>query len=400
MMEETWRWFGPQDVTTLADVRQTGARGIVTALHHIPYGEVWSVDEIEKRKAEIAGDSSLGLYWRVVESVPVSEELKLGGGPNLARLYENYRQTLRNLSACGIRTVCYNFMPVLDWARTQLDEPMPGGATALRFNMHEYAAFDCYMLERKEAEFEYSEEVLQRARAWRDAATEADRKRVLDTIMAGLPGAFERYDIPGLRDVLRRYQGVTKADVRTMLVAFLKEIVPVAEECGITMAIHPDDPPRPLFGLPRIVGSAEDIDFIINAVPSVSNGLTLCTGSLGAGAGNDLPAIARRFAPHIHFAHLRNVTKDEDGSFMEAEHLGGDVDMIAVVRTLLNEQDRRRAAGERDWCIPFRPDHGWKLLDDVHKKAHPGYPAIGRLRGLAELRGVIAALSAPRQAEA
>ena len=204
----------------------------------------------------------------------------------------------------------------------------------------------------KRRELEYSEEVLQRARAWRDAATEADRNRVLDTIMAGLPGAFERYDIPGLRDVLGRYQRVTKADVRTMLVAFLKEIIPVAEECGIAMAIHPDDPPRPLFGLPRIVGSAEDIDFIINAVPSVSNGLTLCTGSLGAGAGNDLPAIARRFAPHIHFAHLRNVTKDEDGSFMEAEHLGGDVDMVAVVQTLLNEQDRRRAAGERDRVYP------------------------------------------------
>ena len=208
MMEETWRWFGPQDSTTLADVRQTGARGIVTALHHIPYGDVWSIEEIEKRKAEIAADSSLGLYWRVVESVPVSEEIKLGG-PNLPRLYENYRQTLRNLAACGIHTVCYNFMPVLDWARTQLDEPLPGGATALRFNMHEYAAFDCYMLEREGAETEYSEEVIQRARAWRDAANEANRKRLLDTIMAGLPGAFDRYDIPGLRDsfaVIRRYE--------------------------------------------------------------------------------------------------------------------------------------------------------------------------------------------------
>lgn len=243
-MEGTWRWFGPEDVTTLADVRQTGARGIVTALHHIPYGEVWSVDEIEKRKAEIAADRSLELYCRVVESVPVSEELKLGG-PNLPRLYENYRQTLRNLSACGLRTVCYNFMPVLDWARTQLDEPMPGGATALRFNIHEYAAFDCYMLERESAESEYSEDVLQRARAWRDAATDADRKRVLGTIMAGLPGAYERYDIPSLRDVLRRYHGVTKAHVREMLVAFLKEMIPTAEEYGITMAIHPDDPPRP-----------------------------------------------------------------------------------------------------------------------------------------------------------
>ncbi|PSH65781.1 mannonate dehydratase [Phyllobacterium brassicacearum] len=394
-MEETWRWFGPQDSTTLADVRQTGARGIVTALHHIPYGDVWSIEEIEKRKAEIAADSSLGLYWRVVESVPVSEEIKLGG-PNLPRLYENYRQTLRNLAACGIHTVCYNFMPVLDWARTQLDEPLPGGATALRFNMHEYAAFDCYMLEREGAETEYSEEVIQRARAWRDAANDANRKRLLDTIMAGLPGAFDRYDIPGLREILRRYHGVTKAHVRSMLVSFLKEIIPVAEECGITMAIHPDDPPRPLFGLPRVVGNADDLDFIVKAVPSVSNGLTLCTGSLGAGAGNDLPAVAKRFAHHVHFAHLRNVTKDEDGSFMEADHLDGDVDIVAVVQILLNEQLRRRIAGEQNWRIPFRPDHGRKLLDDIHKQAHPGYPTIGRLRGLAELRGVMAALSAPQ----
>ena len=282
MMEETWRWFGPQDVTTLADVRQTGARGIVTALHHVPYGEVWSVDEIEKRKAEIAGDSSLGFYWRVVESVPVAEELKLGGGPNLARLYENYRQTLREFF-CLRNT--HRLLQLYAGARLGAHTTRRTNAWRCNrtpVNMHEYAAFDCYMLERKEAELEFSEEVLQRARAWRDAATEADRKRVLDTIMAGLPGTFERYDIPGLRDVLRRYQCVTKADVRTMLVAFLKEIIPVAEECGIAMAIHPDDPPRPLFGLPHIVGSAEDIDFIINAVPSVSNGLTLCTGSLGA----------------------------------------------------------------------------------------------------------------------
>ena len=399
-MEQTWRWFGPEDVVRLPQIRQAGATGIVTALHHIPYGVVWSVEEIEKRKALIAADPSLGLRWSVVESLPGSEPIKLGEG-DLEPLFENYRQSLRNLAACGVTTVCYNFMPVLDWTRTELAHPLPGGARALRFNAHEYAAFDCFMLERPGAEDEHDPAVIARAKAWFDKASEDDKRQLLSNIMAGLPGAFDRYDAPGLRRMLDRYKGMTRETLRENLARFLREVIPTAEEAGIAMCIHPDDPPRPLLGLPRIVGSADDLDFIINAVPSEANGLTFCTGSLGAGVDNDVPALAKRFAGHIKFAHLRNVSKEPDGSFMEADHLGGDVDMVSVVTTLLEEQKRRHdsgnAAGNADWRIPFRPDHGHELLDDVGKATHPGYPAIGRLRGLAELRGVMTAVASLRQ---
>lgn len=394
-MEQTWRWFGPSDVVRLPHIRQTGARGIVTALHHIPYGVVWSVEDIEQRKAEIAADASLGLYWRVVESLPVHESIKIGQG-DLEPLFDNYRQSLRNLAACGIKTICYNFMPVLDWTRTQLAYKLPGGATALRYNIHEYVAFDWLMLQRPGAEQGYDDAILARARAWHDAASEADRKRLLDTIMAGLPGAFDRYDIPGLRRMLALYGEITHADLRANLARFLRAIIPTAQEVGISMAIHPDDPPRPVFGLPRIVSNADDLQFILDAIPSPSNALTFCTGSLGAGVSNDVPALARRFAAHVEFAHLRNVAKEPDGSFMEAEHLGGDTDMVAVIDTLLAEQTRRQAAGRPDWRIPLRPDHGHELLDDVGKGTHPGYPAIGRLKGLAELRGVMTALAQVR----
>ena len=399
-MEQTWRWFGPEDVVRLPQIRQAGATGIVTALHQIPYGIVWSVEEIEKRKAQIAADPSLGLRWSVVESLPVSEPIKLGEG-DLEPLFENYRQSLRNLAACGVTTVCYNFMPVLDWTRTELAHPLPGGARALRFNAHEYAAFDCFMLERPGAEDEHDPAVIARAKAWFDKASEDDKRQLLSNIMAGLPGAFDRYDAPGLRRMLDRYKGMTRETLRENLARFLREVIPTAEEAGIRMCIHPDDPPRPLLGLPRIVGSADDLDFIIDAVPSEANGLTFCTGSLGAGVDNDVPALAKRFAGHIKFAHLRNVSKEPDGSFMEADHLGGDVDMVSVVTTLLEEQKRRydagNAAGNADWRIPFRPDHGHELLDDVGKATHPGYPAIGRLRGLAELRGVMTAVASLRQ---
>lgn len=392
-MEQTWRWFGPDDVVRLPHIRQAGAVGIVTALHHVPYGQVWTVEEIRARQAEITADASLGLRWSVVESLPVAEAIKLGQG-DLDPLFDAYRQSLRNLAACGVTTVCYNYMPVLDWTRTDLAVPLPGGARTLRFDAARFAAFDCCVLERPGAEDDHDPAVLERARAWMAGASESDKRRLLDSIMAGLPGAFDRYDVPGLRRMLDRYRGMTRDDLRSTFLRFLREVVPTAEEVGIRMAVHPDDPPRPLLGLPRIVGTAEDLAFIADAVPSRASGFTFCTGSLGAGRDNDVPAMAERFAGRIHFAHLRNVAKEPDGSFQEAEHLGGDVDMVAVVTTLLREQGRRRDAGDPRWRLPFRPDHGQELLDDVGKPTHPGYPAIGRLRGLAEIRGVMTAVAA------
>jgi mannonate dehydratase len=391
-MEQTWRWWGPDDIITLSDVCQVGATGIVTALHDVPTGAVWTQDAIAARKRIIEADRSLGLRWAVVESVPVHESIKLGTA-EAAGYYEAYRQTLRNLGAEGIDTVCYNFMPILDWARTQLRHPLPGGATALRFNAHEFAAFDVHMLAREGAERDWPAATLERARTWYEAADHTARQRLLATIMAGLPGAFDRYDIDGLRTMLARYQGVDHAALRQNLRRFLEEVVPTAEAEGVRLCIHPDDPPRPLMGLPRIVSNADDIAFLLDAVPSPSNGLTLCTGSLGAGPANDLPAIARRFADRIHFVHLRNVGNEPDGSFMEADHLAGDTDMVAVVHALLTEQARRQATGDKHWRLPFRPDHGHEMLDDVGKPTHPGYPAIGRMRGLAEIRGVMVALA-------
>ena len=391
-MEQTWRWWGPGDLITLSDICQVGATGIVTALHDVPTGAVWTREAIAERKRVIEADPALGLRWSVVESVPVHESVKLG--EDAAKpFYEAYRETLRNLGEAGIGTVCYNFMPVLDWARTTLRHPLPGGATALRFNVHEFAAFDVHLLARPGAEADYAPDVLARARAWFDAATGDDRRTLLASIMAGLPGAFDRYDIEGLRAMLARYRGTGHAELRANLSRFLAEVVPTAERAGVRLAIHPDDPPRPLLGLPRITSTAEDIAFILDAVPSPCNGLTLCTGSLGARPANDLPAIARRFAERIHFVHLRNVATEPDGSFMEADHLGGDTDMVAVVRAMLEEQKRRRDGGDPRWRLSFRPDHGHEMLDDVGKPTHPGYPLIGRMRGLAEIRGVMTALA-------
>ena len=392
-MEQTWRWFGPDDRIQLPQIRQAGASGIVTALHHVPYGVVWSVEEISKRRDMIAADPELALRWSVVESLPVAEPIKLGEG-NLQPLFENYRQSLRNLAACGVTTVCYNFMAVLDWTRTELAFRLPGGGTALRFDADAYAAFDCYILERPSAEDDHAGDVLDRAKAWVKRASETDKSRLLATIMAGLPGAFDRYDVPGLRKVLDRYRGIGREELRANYARFLREVVPTAEEVGVNLCVHPDDPPRDLFGLPRIVSSADDLQFIVEACPSKANGITFCTGALGAGAANDVPAMAARFAPNIHFAHLRNVKKSSDGSFMEADHLAGDVDMVAVVTALLKEQARRKETGVSSWRIPFRPDHGHELLDDIGRGTHPGYPLIGRLRGMAEIRGVMTAIAA------
>jgi len=399
-MEQTWRWFGPKDAATLAHARQAGATGIVTALHDIPYGEIWPIEAIRQRKAEIEeADPSLGLRWSVVESVPVHDHIKSGHG-DLKTLYANFAQTLRNLGACGIRTVCYNFMLVLDWTRTDLAVPLPGGGRALKFNIHEVAAFDCHILKRQGAERDYAPAVLQRASRWMDETPEAAKAGLLANIMAGLPGAFKRYGVEELRDAIAEQSRMTHERLRANLVQFLENVLPAAEEAGVSMCIHPDDPPRDIMGLSRIVRNAEDIAFILDAVPSPNSGLTLCSGSLGANPENDVPAIAERFAPKIFFAHLRNVSKEADGSFMEAEHLGGDVDMVAVIDVLLNEERRRRKDGLPRSLIPFRPDHGHELIDDVTRATHPGYPVIGRLRGLAELRGVMTALERNKMASA
>lgn len=381
-MEETWRWFGPLDDIKLDEIRQTGATGIVTALHEIPYGEVWPLEAILARKAMI---EAAGLRWSVVESLPVHEDVKRGIG-DLPRIFANYRESLRNLGRAGIRTVCYNFMPVLDWTRTDLAHRMPTGALALRFDAVRQAAFDVLMLQRPGAEADHRPEVLDAGQRWFAASTQADRDTLLATIMAGLPGAYDRYDIPGLRRMLDSYGGIDAAALKANLARFLREVIPAAEEAGIAMCMHPDDPPRPILGLPRIVSNRQDLADLVAMVPSRANGITFCTGSLGAGVANDLPAMAREFAPHVAFLHLRNVTKEPDGSFHEADHLGGDVDMPAVIAAFLDEEARRGEA------IPFRPDHGHVLLSDAGRRTHPGYTLIGRLRGLAELRGVIAGL--------
>jgi mannonate dehydratase len=389
-MQESWRWFGPDDVVPLATVRQAGATGVVTSLHQIAYGVAWSIEDVMARQREIGRDPALGLTWNVVESLPIHEDVKIGG-KDTGAILDNYRTSMRSLAACGLKTICYNFMPVIDWTRTTLRMPMPGGGSALRFDAAEFAAFDCFMLERPGAEADHHPAAVGRGRAWFKAASESDKDRLLAAIMAGLPGAYDRYDVPGLRRILDRYRDMTAEGLRANLVAFLKAVIPLAEELGMRFAIHPDDPPRPLMGLPRIVATEADIAAILDTAPSLANGLTLCSGSLGAGPANDVPGIARRFADRIHFAHLRNVRKEPDGSFHEADHLAGDTDMIALIEVLLAEEARRGREGGADADIPFRPDHGHELMDDIGKGSFPGYSAIGRLKGLAELRGVIAA---------
>jgi len=392
-MLESWRWYGPLDRIGLDEIAQTGARGIVTALHEIPYGEIWSRQAIAARKAMIAA-SGLDLSWQVVESLPVHEHIKRGDG-DLTPLFANYRQSLANLAAEGIFTVCYNFMPLLDWTRTDLASPVRGGGTCLRFDAARMCALEMFMLEREGAENDYPDEVRARARRWFEASDEAAREELVAAIMAGLPGAYDRYDIPALRRALTLYAGIDTQALRANFARFLDEVVPAAAELGMRLCVHPDDPPRDILGLPRIVSDAEDIAWILGRDETPANGLTLCSGSLGANPANDVPAIARRFAPRIHFAHLRNVAKETDGSFEEAAHLAGDTDMVALAAALLTEERRRRDEGRRDAEIPFRPDHGHVLLSDFDRDTHPGYPLIGRMRGLAELRGVVTALSHP-----
>lgn len=388
-MIESWRWFGDLDRITLPEVAQTGARGIVTALHEIPYGEVWPRDAIAARNATLHRH---GFLWSAVESLPVHERIKRGEG-DLAPLFATYRQSLANLAAEGIRTVCYNFMPLLDWTRTDLAAPVARGGTCLRFDAPRMAAFEIHMLGRKGASADYPETALRDAAVWFQRATESDRAALLHAIMSGLPGAYDRYDIDGLRHALRAYDGIDRPTLRANFARFLREVVPTAQDLGVNLCVHPDDPPRDILGLPRVVSSEDDIAWLMGAVDDTANGLTLCSGSLGANPANNVPAIARRFADRIHFAHLRNVRKEPDGSFEEAAHLDGDTDMVSLIDALLAADATRPARGLPP--IPFRPDHGHELLSDAGRGTHPGYPLIGRLRGLAELRGVIAGRSRP-----
>jgi len=383
-MEATWRWFGPADPITLEEIRQTGATGIVTALHEIPNGDVWPLDAIRERKAQI---EAAGLRWSVVESIPVHESIKQAAAGH-ERHIANYQQSLRYLAECGITTVCYNFMPVLDWTRTDLAWQLPEGGTALRFDQDAFAAFDLYLLERPGAEREYTSEEQQAARQHLETLDEAGREKLIRTIIAGLPGAEEGYSLAEFRAALAAYDGIDAARLRQHLAAFLKAIVPVAEEVGIRLAIHPDDPPRPMFGLPRVVSSMVDADWLLGVVPSPANGLTFCTGSYGANPDIDLSIMARRFASHIHFAHLRATGRDSEDkrSFHEAQHLEGDLDMVEIIRVLVAEERRRLASGGAP--LPMRPDHGHHILDDARRETRPGYPLYGRMKGLAEIRGL------------
>ena len=396
-MKQTWRWFGPADLAKIDDVVQAGATGIVSALHHVPNGVVWSAEEIGRRQQQIrvmTDGRPSGIEWQVIESLPVSEDIKKQKG-NWREHVANYKQSLRNVAAAGLDVVCYNFMPVLDWTRTDLRWPLPNGASCMRFDINDFAAFEIHILERPGASEAFAPEVVAEAARRHAALDDAGRKQLARNVTMGLPGSTESMTLEDVRAHLAEYAGISPDRLRRHFVDFLSEVVPVAEEVGVRLCCHPDDPPFPLLGLPRIMSTAADFRYTLDAVDSPSNGMTLCSGSLGARPDNDVPAMMDEFGPKVHFLHLRNVKRDTGaiaGSFFEAEHLAGDTDMVALIAAILREESRRKAKGRADAQIPMRPDHGQDILDDLPRRAQPGYPTIGRLKGLAELRGVMTAL--------
>ena len=396
-MRQTWRWFGPQDRVMIDDMLQAGVEGVVSALHHVPTGDVWTPEEITKRQQLIArctDGSASGLAWEVVESLPVSEDIKKQKGDWRTHI-ANYKQSMKHLADAGIEIICYNFMPVLDWTRTNLAYRLPTGATCMRFDFIDFAVFDLFILERKGAKEDFPDEVIEAAKERFAKLDDAAKAELAESIIFGLPGDAEAPSMEKVRANLAEYDRISENQLRSNFVDFLAEIAPVAQSLGMRLGCHPDDPPFNLLGLPRVMSREADYKYLMDAVDIPANGITLCSGSLGARPDNDLPGMMERLGDRVHFLHLRNVvleSNDIKGSFYEAEHLGGHVDMVALMKAALAEEARRREAGRKDWSIPLRPDHGLDILDDLKRKAQPGYPAIGRLKGLAELRGIMVAL--------